>query len=36
MKALFVICGAFLLFASDLMYNDGAGLHALVSFIELN
>ena len=36
MKALFIICGAFLLFASDMAYNDGDGLRDLVSFIETN
>ena len=33
MKALFIICGAFLLFAADIAYNDGDGLRELVSFI---
>ena len=36
MKALFIICGAFLLFASDVAYNDGDGLRDLVSFIKTN
>jgi hypothetical protein len=33
MKALFIICGAFLLFAADIASNDGDGLRELVSFI---
>jgi hypothetical protein len=35
MKAIFIICGAFLLFAADISYNDGDGLRDLAAFIKM-